>query len=79
MPRYAISDNQYPIVLRDLTTLEEWPLTTTLEVILVQEVVSMNARVEHLEKTVKFLKHKIKQNHEKNTDDRPEDKVENKS
>ena len=75
MPRYAISQNQYPIMLRDTTTLEEWPLTTALETILVQEVISLGERVEHLEKLTKYLKHKLKSN-EKNSNDRSEDQSE---
>ena len=60
MPKYIISENQYPVVLRDLRTMEEWPLTTTLEAILAEEMTKLDERVESLEKTVKFLKHKYK-------------------
>lgn len=72
MPRYAISERQWPIIMRDLKTLEEWPLTTTLESILAQEVISLGERVEQLEKEVKH----IRKRNEENTNDRPEDQDE---
>ncbi len=55
MSKYIISDDRYPIVLRDTESGREWVLTGTVETQLARVIVDLESRLAHTEKGLETL------------------------